>query len=238
LVIAGLLAGLSFTVGRSLLGSPLPVFVPSALGTALVGGLAAVLAGFGLRSPVPIVLVASVALLYGEATSLRPAVPSLLSTWPTVASLVIVTAGIEYGLRRDRSRPVRRSTRSERALLGGGLAAFLALIAFSLRGVGPITVFLETGPLSVSTLGAVLSAFGPPAMLVWASVAVVLRYGLLAPLASLPAVGALLANPQGFAFSLFTAASPLVFAVVFALAAGEYVLRVRLSSFRPRSLVG
>jgi hypothetical protein len=239
MLIAGWLVGVSVAPGRSLLGSPVPVLVPALLGTALVGGFVAGLTGIGLRSPPLVLLVSSGAMLYAEATSLRPTAASLLTGWPTLAGLVIATAGIEYGLCRNRTPSLRRSASTERALLGGAVAACLLLVGFSLRGVGPLGVLFAAGSVvSLSALDAVLSAFGPPALLVWLSISLLLRYGLFAPLLSIPAVGALLANPLGFAFSLLTAASPVLVIVVLALAAGEYALRARSSSFRPRSLVG
>lgn len=119
------------------------------------------------------------------------------------------------------------------------LAACCTLLAFSLRGVGPLAVLSATSVLpSSSTLASVLATFGPPALLIWTAVSLVLRYGLVTPLVSIPIVGVLLANPLGFALSAFSTASPLAFVVVLVLAAGEYVLRARCSSFRPRSLVG
>jgi hypothetical protein len=239
LLIAGRLLGFSVAPGRSLLGSPVPVLVPALLGTALIGGLVAVLARAGLRSPPLVLLAGSGAILYTEAASLRPTATSLLGAWPTLAVLVIATAGIEYGPRRNRHPSIRRSASTERALLGGGLAAFLVLAAFSLRGAGPLSVLFAAGSVfSLPALDAVLSAFGPPVLLVWASISILLRYGLLTPLLSLPAAGVLLVNPLGVAFSLFAAASPLLLVVVLALAAGEYALRVRSSLLRPRSLVG
>ncbi|PSP73658.1 hypothetical protein BRC86_08565 [Halobacteriales archaeon QS_3_64_16] len=239
ILIAGWLLGFSITSGRSLLGSPVPVLVPALLGTALIGGLVAVLAGVGLRSPPLVLLAGSGAMLYAEAASLRPAAASLLGMWPTLAALVIAIGGIEYGPRRNRHPSVRRSASTERALLGGAIAACLVLAAFSLRGAGPLAVLFATGSVfSLRALEAVLSTFGPPALLIWLSMSLLLGYGLLTPLLSIPAVGALLANPLGFAFSLFAAASPLLFVVVLVLGAGEYALRARSSSFRPRSLVG
>lgn len=238
LFLAGLFAGLSLSFGPSLFASGVPVLVPAALGVALIGALAAVLTGFGFRSPALVLIVTSPLAVIVEATSLRPSVVSLFDTWSILAPVVVASAGVEYGLRR-RSSSIRFSPSTERALFGGALAAVCLLVAFSLRGVGPVVTLSTAGSTpSLSSLAFVLVAFGPPALLVWGTTSLVLRYGLLTPLVSLPAVGALLANPLGYAFSLFTAVSPLVFAVVSTFALAEYALRARSSSVRPRSLVG
>jgi len=242
LLVSSFFAGISIDPGPSLLGTGLPVVVPSTLGMALVGGFAAALTGFGLRAPALVAIVAVPVAVIDEASSLRPSLASLGGIWAILAVLVVAVAAIEYGLGRL-SRPgesaVHFSRRTERALFGGTIAACGLLLAFSLRGVGPLATLSATGALlSPSTLATVVTAFGPPALLVWGSIPLVLRYGLVTPLVSIPAVGALLANPLGFAFFLFTAASPLVFVIVLVLAASEYSIRIRLSSFRPRSLVG
>ena len=239
ILLSGWLLGFSIAPGRSLLGTPVPALVPALLGTALVGGLVAVLAVVGLRSPPLVLLAGSGAILHAEGASLRPTAASLLGVWPILTALVIVIGGIEYGRRRNRRSSIRRSASTERALLGGAIAACLVLAAFSLRGAGPLAVlFAVESVFSLRALDAVLSTFGPPTLLVWLSMSLLLGYGLFTPLLSIPAVGALLANPLGFAFSLFAAASPLLFALVLALGAGEYALRVRLGAFRPRSLIG
>ena len=246
LLVAGYLAGVPFAPGPSLLGTGLPVLVPAALGIALCGWFAARATRFGLRSPVLVALVAVPVAAVVEAVSLRPSLASLFDIWAPLAPLVVGVAGVEYGLRRALSSEsgdgsIRRSERTERAFLGGALAAGCLLIGFSLRGVGPLTALSAAGSIgpipSASAVAGVLTAFGPPALLLWASVSLALRYGVFTPLVSLVAVGALLANPLGFAFRLLTAASPLLLCIVFALAAGEYVLRTRLLSSRPRSVV-
>lgn len=238
LFLAGLFADLSFAPGPSIPAIGVPALAPAVLGAALVGGFAGALVSFGLRSPTVVVIVAAALAVPLEAVSLRPSITSVFGVWPVLAPVVVTIAGVEYGLRRGPVPSVRGSVHTERALLGGMLTGFLVLVVFSLRDVRPVVVLTAAGPrTSASPVASMLAAFGPPALLVWSSISLALRYGLVAPLVAVPAVGALLANPLGVAFLLFTAVSPLLF-VVAGLAGGEYALRVRLSLFGPRSLVG
>lgn len=243
LAAAGLFADFSFASGPSLFASDLPVLVSSLVGMAFVGGFTTILTGIGFRSSASVVLVGSVLVLSVEASSLQPSIASLFGTWAMLAPLVVMAAGVEYVLRRDSSpneeRSVRRSSSTERALLGGALASLCLLAGFSLQGVGPVGMLSAAGQRpSASALASVFAVFGPPTLLVGVSITFLLRYGLFAPLISVPAVGVLLANPLGFAFGLFADVAPLVFLALAVLATGEYTIRGRASWLRPRSLVG